>query len=415
MSKNRVRLTDRGIKALQPGSKVVDFPDSVQRGLVLRVWPSGEKSWGVRYWWQGKSTRLSLGPYQDLNLTDARELAADARKAKRRGQNPRDVLFPEPEEEAPATTLADAAQRWLRHQRAHKMRSADNRYRILEIHVLPTLGDHPIEEIERAEISALLEDLRDRRKLTAQTNRVHTALSGIFTWALDAGLITSHPMVRMRRKVPEGERPTILTLDQLVAVWNAAGEIPSTAGDISRLLILLACRREEATGMRWSELNLPATEWHIPAERTKGKRARTVPMPPVAVEIIEGQGRWMDGSYVFSSQRGQTPFRGWKRAAAMLRDKAELVDASGQPLRWHVHDIRGAVTTIMGGDPLRVPEETVARILAHSDRARRGVTAKYDQNPRLGEVGDALRAWAEYFLLALKGRGQVIELPRKIG
>jgi hypothetical protein len=123
----------------------------------------------------------------------------------------------------------------------------------------------------------------------------------------------------------------------------------------------------------------------------------------------------MDGNYVFSSQRGQTPFRGWKRAAAMLRDKAELVDASGQPLRWHVHDIRGAVTTIMGGDPLRVPEETVARILAHSDRARRGVTAKYDQNPRLGEVGDALRAWAEYFLLALKGRGQVIELPRKIG
>ena len=78
MSKNRVRLTDRGIKALQPGSKVVDFPDSVQRGLVLRVWPSGEKSWGVRYWWQGKSTRLSLGPYQDLSLKDARQLAGCA-------------------------------------------------------------------------------------------------------------------------------------------------------------------------------------------------------------------------------------------------------------------------------------------------------------------------------------------------
>ncbi|MEE8228215.1 MAG: integrase arm-type DNA-binding domain-containing protein, partial [Kiloniellales bacterium] len=279
MSKNRVRLTDRGIKALQPGSKVVDYPDSVQRGLVLRVWPSGEKSWGARYWWKGKSTRLSLGRYQDLSLKNARDLAADAQKAKRMGRDPREVLFPEPKEEAPATTLADTAQRWLRQQRADKMRSADNRYRVLELHVLPTLGDHPIEKIERADISALLEDLRDRRGLTTQVNRVHASLSGIFTWALDAGVLTSHPMVRMRRKVPESERPTILTLDQLVVIWNAAGEIPSTAGDITRLLILLACRREEATAMCWNELNLPAAEWHIPAERTKSKRARTVPLP----------------------------------------------------------------------------------------------------------------------------------------
>ncbi len=415
MPKNRLRLTDRGIKALQPGSKVIDFPDSVQRGLVLRVWPSGEKSWGVRYWWQGKSTRLSLGPYQDLSLKDARELAADARKAKRLGQDPRDVLFPEPEEEASATTLADAAQRWLRQQRAHKMRTADSRYRILELHVLPILGDHSMKKIERADISALLEDLRDRRGLTTQVNRVHASLSGIFTWALDAGVLTSHPMVKMRRKVAEGERLTILTLDQLVAVWNAAGEIPSTAGDITRLLILLASRRGEATGMRWSELNLPAAEWHIPAERTKGKRARTVPLPPVAVEIIEGQGRWRDGDFVFSSQRGRVPFRGWKRAAAMLKDETQLEGAGREPLQWHVHDIRRAVATIMGGDPLRIPEETVARILAHSDRARRGVTAQYDQNARLGEVGDALCAWADYFLAAVGTGGEIVELPRKVG
>jgi integrase len=222
-------------------------------------------------------------------------------------------------------------------------------------------------------------------------------------------------MTKMRRKVPEGERSTAFTLDQLVAIWNAAGEIRSIAGDITRLLILLACRREEVTGMRWCELNLPVGEWHLPAERTKGKRPRTVPLPPAAVEIIERQGRWRDGDYVFSSQRGRTPFKGWKRAAAMLQERAALVDALGEPLRWHIHDIRRAVTTIMGGDPFRVPEETIARILAHSDRARRGVTAKYDQNPRLGEVGDALTAWAEYFLLTVEGEGQVVELSRKTG
>ena len=69
----------------------------------------------------------------------------------------------------------------------------------------------------------------------------------------------------------------------------------------------------------------------------------------------------------------------------------------------------------MGGDPLRIPEETVARILAHSDRARRGVTAQYDQNARLGEVGDALCAWADYFLAAVGTGGEIVELPRKVG
>ena len=417
MPKNQMRLTDRSIQALMAGPKVVDYPDGVERGLVLRVWPSGGKTWGVRYWWKGKSTRLSLGSYPNLSLKDARHIAADARRARRLGQDPRKALFPEPElaseGEEREDTLDVAATRWLKHQRAFGMKSADARYRVLELHVLPVLGNQPIQQIERSDISELLEDLRDNRGLTSQVNRVHAALSGVFTWALDGGLITSHPMTKMRRKVPESERTTVLSLDQLVVIWNAAGEIRSVAGDITRLLILLACRREEVTAMRWRELNLPAAEWHLPKDRTKGKRTRTVPLPLAAIEIIERQGRWHGGGYVFSAQQGQAPFKGWKRAADMLRKQANLVTDDGEPLSWHIHDIRRAVTTAMAGDPLRVPEETVARILDHSDRARRGVTARYDKNPRLGEVGDALNAWTRNFLTAVENGGQVVKLPRR--
>ena len=85
MSKNRLRLNDRSVQALKAGHRVIDYPDSVQRGLVLRVWPSGEKTWGVRYWWDGKSTRLSLGSYPEISLKDARDRAAEARRAKRLG------------------------------------------------------------------------------------------------------------------------------------------------------------------------------------------------------------------------------------------------------------------------------------------------------------------------------------------
>lgn len=415
MSSRRTRLTDRTIKALKPALKVIDYPDDLQAGLVMRVWPSGAKSWGARYWLDGRSVRTSLGSYPEIGLAKARELAAEARSAKRKGINPRDALRPPPAAETQRTTLNDAAQRWLKDQRAHEMKSADDRFRVLQIHALPTLGDRAIEDIDRAAVSRLLENLRNSHGLTAQVNRVHAALSGIFTWALDAGLITAHPMVRMRRKVAEGERSTKLTLDQLITVWNSAGNIPSIAGDITRLLILLPCRREEITQIRWDELNLPGKEWHLSPDRTKGKRARTVPLPAAVVEILERQPRWRHGDYVFSAQRGSVPFKGWTRAAAMLRKKAALSDASGGPLAWHVHDIRRSTATLMGGDPLRVPEETIARILAHSERARRGVTAKYDRNPRLGEVGDALSAWSDYFLASVEKGGKVVDLQNVVG
>ena len=291
------------------------------------------------------------------------------------------------------------------------MRSATDRFRILELHVFPPLGNQPIKDIERADVSELLESLRDNRGLTAQVNRVHTALSAVFSWALDAGLIASHPMVRMARKVAEDERSTLLNLDQLVTVWNEAGRVSSIGGNITRLLILLACRREEVTAVQWRELNLPAGELHLPAQRTKGKRARVVPLPPGAIEIIERQPRSRNGGYVFSANNGRAPFRGWKRAASMLRQEAALMDETGRPLTWHIHDIRRSVATLMGGDPLRVPEETVARILAHSDRTRRGMTARYDHNPRLGQVRDALNAWADFFLAAVSAGGSnVVEL-----
>ena len=63
------------------------------------------------------------------------------------------------------------------------------------------------------------------------------------------------------------------------------------------------------------------------------------------------------------------------------------------------------------GDDLRVPEETVARVLDHSERARRGVTATYDKSKRIATVADARSAWERLLLGAVKGRDNVVSLP----
>src|SRR6202035_443817 len=60
------------------------------QGLSLRIRPNGTKTWLLRYRrpGTGKENFLSLGPYPDISLTDARKAAAVARNLIREGTDP---------------------------------------------------------------------------------------------------------------------------------------------------------------------------------------------------------------------------------------------------------------------------------------------------------------------------------------
>ncbi len=63
-------LTELQVKNTKPKEKPYMLRDD--RGLYLRIDPSGRKYWILRYWEQKKEHQLSLGPYPDLSLKDAR-------------------------------------------------------------------------------------------------------------------------------------------------------------------------------------------------------------------------------------------------------------------------------------------------------------------------------------------------------
>ncbi|MFP3803026.1 integrase arm-type DNA-binding domain-containing protein, partial [Paraburkholderia sp. SIMBA_027] len=57
---------------------------------ALRIWPDGSKTWLFRYRRPstGKENFLSLGPYPDITLVDARRSATAARNLVREGTDP---------------------------------------------------------------------------------------------------------------------------------------------------------------------------------------------------------------------------------------------------------------------------------------------------------------------------------------
>ena len=58
-----VKLTDRLIQSISPGSKRIEYWDAKMPGFGLRVAPSGRKTWILMYRTQGRLRRLSLGIY----------------------------------------------------------------------------------------------------------------------------------------------------------------------------------------------------------------------------------------------------------------------------------------------------------------------------------------------------------------
>ena len=70
------KLTDRTVKTAGPGR----YSDGTVRGLMLVVRDSGSRAWVLRYQISGRRRDMGLGPYPEIGLADAREMALDARR-----------------------------------------------------------------------------------------------------------------------------------------------------------------------------------------------------------------------------------------------------------------------------------------------------------------------------------------------
>jgi len=86
-------LTELAVRKAVPREKPYFMKD--EDGLSLIVWPSGEKTWQLRYWVKdhpddkkSRERRKTLGPYPLITLKEARERRDEARKSLLDGIDP---------------------------------------------------------------------------------------------------------------------------------------------------------------------------------------------------------------------------------------------------------------------------------------------------------------------------------------
>lgn len=287
-------------------------------GLHLQLLPGGGKSWILRTLVAGKRREIGLGGFPDVQLAQARERAREAKDAIRRG------IDPVEERKAAKAALAAARRRGLLFKDAvdrfceaklEGLRNAKHKDQwrsTLETYANPELGDMLVSEIAVQDVQRALAPIWSGKTETA--SRLRGRIEAVLDWAKVSGHRTGDNPARWRGnldallpKPGQVKRPKnqpALALGDAAPWFAALRQRKGTAARALEFLTLCAARSGEVRGAVWSEFDLKAGLWTIPAERMKAKREHRVPLSPAAAAIVEAMPRMEGSPFVFAAPRG---------------------------------------------------------------------------------------------------------------
>ena len=177
----------------------------------------------------------------------------------------------------------------------------------------PHMGHLRVSDVSGADVLDTLQRIWHERPETAR--RVRRRIGAVLEWAVAMELRPDNPCDRVgavlgpqqdsvqhMRALPHGE------VAAAIEAMRASGATPAVKLGFE-FLVLTAARSGEVRGARWTEIDLPAGVWTIPATRMKSKREHRVPLCGRAVEILRAARTLGDGRspFVFASQGGR-PF-----------------------------------------------------------------------------------------------------------
>ena len=168
-----------------------------------------------------------------------------------------------------------------------------------------------------------------------------------------------------------------------------AAAVGEPGGDLLRFLLLVPLRRTEASGLRWSEVDLDQGRIRIAAERMKARQAHELPLSPAAHAIIEARKPTASSDLVFPGRKG-TPFTNWDKMLTRVR-KTIGEDKKDRTSRVSIHDFRRAFVSLLAD---RFDIDALDQCLGHTG-TQRGVIGVYQKSLRWPDRVRALDAWAE--------------------
>lgn len=402
-------LTDTKCRNAKPGEKPYKLTDS--HGLFLEVKPNGVKAWRYRFELREagkvKESTFALGDYAvapngetpeeaqarraggRMTLAEAREERTKARALVKQGINPahhRQVERKKRELDM-ATTFDAVAKEWLAlkdWEEVTKKRRLDMLKRV----VFPTIGQLPVKQISPAVILDILKTASKKNGVSVMAEAKRT-MYGIFELAAETFRVDSNPVHQWREALPKNKTQHKRPLDtaevgQLlrdVAGWGGRHETLAAF----RLMWLTLCRPNEACGAKWSEFDIDAGLWKIPAERMKKRKDHTVPLPRQAVELLHGI------QHITGQHEHCFPHRDDRRRPMEVNTFRQMLMNLGWSGKFSPHATRTTGSTRL--NEMGYSADWIERQLAHAEP--NAVRRTYNHAEHLEDRARMMQQWAD--------------------
>ena len=380
-------LTEKQISQAKPKEKLYRLSDRTGNGLSLEVAPEGGKRWRFRYRFQGKPNMVTLGTYPLVSLKEARSRAIDAKKELESG------IDPSEKRKAVQGTkdFQEVAKEWFAIFSAERSpRYSAEVWSRLEREVFPFIGSKLLADIDAPTVLSILRRTESRDAIVTMY-KIKSHISQIFKYAIACGLAYADPsrdLSAALRSKPSKPMSSIIEPKEVSKLMLAiTGYSRPVVRSALLLGILTFVRPGELRTAEWSEFDMEAAEWRIPAAKMKMKRPHIVPLSTQTLEVLkELQPITGHGSYLFPSIRTTSrPMSDATVNAALRALGYTREEITG-------HGFRAMASSLLAERSWSV--DAIERQLAHVEGNK--IRAAYHRSEHLEERRKMMQDWANY-------------------
>jgi integrase len=385
----KVQLRELSVQKAKPKDTAYLIWDAKQRGLALRVQPTGSKAWVCVYSRQGRPRWLTLGDAGTVGLADAREMAGEAMLAVIKGKDP----AAEKKAERSKGTFEELAAAYVEQYAKIHNKSWKQAEALIRSHALPRLGKLQAASITRDDIKTMMQ----RIAAPVLANQVVAAVSAIFSWAIkEEKGFTTNPAKLITRN-PTKDRERVLSESEVPMFWQVFSGIDDVVqGAALKAILLLGQRPGEVRHMRREHIK--DGWWEMPGEPietlgwpgTKSGESHRVWLPKPALQLIAGDDDKTTG-FVFAASPGR-PVRDLDDAMRKISTKLGVEAVKPHDLR------RTHGTTIT---KLKFGRDAMDRVQNHKEG---GVTDIYDRHTYEDENKNIMETVADHLMGLVEGR-----------
>ncbi len=394
MSGKLNKLPAIGLKSLPSGK----HEDGGGLRFVRRK--DGTAAWVFRFTIHGRRREMGLGPYPDVSLKAAREMATEYRQQATRGIDP--IAKREAEKREAIRNLhvvRDVAQDCFEARKAElKGDGAAGRwFSPLEIHILPKLGKMPIAEVDQISVRDTLAPIWHEKAETARkaANRLNLVLKHAAALGLNVDLqAVDKARALLGKQRHEAKSIPALPWQEVPVFYASLGQ--SVTELALRLLILTGVRSAPVRYATPDQIDLETRIWTIPAELVKSRKGATgdfrVPLTEEAAKVVEDALRY-GGEVLFPGQRNK-PISD-VTMSKLMRDRG----MAARP-----HGFRSSLRTWAEetSQPYEVAETSLGHVVGNA------VERAYQRSDLIEKRRVFMEAWADH--VTRKGQADVVPI-----